>query len=279
MEVNLSPYDCISVFDSGIGGLTVLKVLLEKLPNERLVYFGDTARLPYGSKSRNTVIGFAKEIVGFLLTKKPKIIVIACNTASAYALEEIKAIVDIPVVGVIQPGVEAALALTKNRRIGVIGTRATISTGAYVEAIQSIEPDVKVFSKACPLLVPLIEEGWIDHPVTYQVVKEYLTPLLDCGIDTLLLGCTHYPLIKHVFREIVGCDVNLVDSAERTAEVVESVLTQMGLVADQLRGARCEIFVSDMHLGLRVQAQRFLGSEIPRLRVVDSQFQELKSEA
>ncbi|MGQ9604195.1 MAG: glutamate racemase [bacterium] len=268
----------MSVFDSGIGGLTVLKVLLEKLPNERLVYFGDTAHLPYGSKSRDTVISFAKEIVGFLLTKHPKIIVIACNTASAYALEEVKAIVEIPVIGVIQPGVEAALDVTRNKRIGVIGTRATISTGVYVEAIQSIQPDVKVFSKACPLLVPLIEEGWTDHPVTYQVVREYLAPLLDCGIDTLLLGCTHYPVIKHIFKEIVGSDVNLVDSAERTAQVVEMILSENRLIADQLRGARCEIFVSDMHHGLRVQAEKFLGSEIPRLKVVDSEFREVKSQ-
>lgn len=274
----MASHDCISVFDSGIGGLTVLKVLLEKLPNERLVYFGDTARLPYGTKSRKTVIGFAKEIVNFLMTKHPKIIIIACNTVSAYALEEIEAMVDIPVIGVIQPGVEAALSLTRNKRIGVIGTRATISTGAYVDAIQSLQPDAKVFSKACPLLVPLIEEGWVDHPVTYQVVREYLSPLLDCGIDTLVLGCTHYPLIKHVFREIVGCDVNLVDSAERTAQVVENVIREKGLIANQLYGARCEIYVSDMHLGLRIQAERFLGSAIPRLRVVDSEFQEIRSE-
>ncbi len=263
------------MFDSGIGGLTVLKAVMERLPNESLLYFGDTARLPYGTKSRETVIRFSTEIVNFLLTRNPKIIVIACNTASAYALETIKAMVDIPVLGVIEPGADAALRATRNNKVGVIGTRATILSGAYVEAIQSRKPDTKVFSKACPLLVPIIEEGWIDHPVTRQITEHYVGPLLDCGIDTLILGCTHYPLLKPVFSAIVGPDVSLVDSAEETAAVVEGLLKQKHLLSKALRGPRCEIVVSDMHLNLRIQASRFLGTEIPRITVVNSEFQEI----
>jgi glutamate racemase len=264
------------MFDSGIGGLTVLKAIMERLPNESLVYFGDTARLPYGTKSRGTVARFSAEIVKFLMTKNPKIIIVACNTASAYSLPVIKSIVDIPVVGVIEPGANASLRASHNKKIGVIGTRATVSSGAYLEAIQARDADVKVFSKACPLFVPLIEEGWIEHKVTREIAEDYLRSLIDRGVDTLILGCTHYPLLKGVLQGVVGEGVVLVDSAEETASEVESVLGKADMLSGALAGAKCEIFVSDMHLNLRIQAERFLGFEIPRIRVVDSEFQEVE---
>jgi glutamate racemase len=264
------------MFDSGIGGLTVLKAIMGRLPNESLIYFGDTARLPYGTKSKDTVTRFSMEIVDFLLTKKPKIIIIACNTASAYSLGEIEAAVEIPVVGVIDPGAAAALAATRNKRIGVIGTRATILSGAYLNAIQAKEPEAKVFSKACPLFVPLIEEGWIDNSETYGIAEEYLRYLVECKVDTVILGCTHYPLLKGVIQKIVGADVALVDSAEETAKAVERVLADAELLAHSLAGVRCEIFVSDMHLNLRIQAERFLGLAIPRIKMVNSEFQEIE---
>jgi glutamate racemase len=265
----------IAMFDSGIGGLTVLKAIIDSMPNENVVYFGDTARLPYGSKSSETVTRFSEEIVAFLTTKNPKMIVVACNTASAYSLPRIESLVRIPVVGVIEPGANAAIRVTRNRKIGVIGTRATVQSGAYLEAIQSKDINVKVFQKACPLLVPLVEEGWTDHEVTYKIAREYLAHIVECGVDTLILGCTHYPLIKNVIAEVVGHRVVLVDSAEETARVVEDVLASRGIASASPLGPRCELYVSDMHLNLRLQIERFLGFEIPRIRVVNSEFQEV----
>lgn len=266
----------ICMFDSGIGGLTVLKAITDRLPHESLIYFGDTARLPYGTKSKDTVTRFAQEIVGFLMTKNPKVVVVACNTASAYCLPVIESMVDVPVVGVIEPGANAALRATRNNRIGVIGTRATIQSGAYLKAIQARQPEAKVFSKACPLFVPLIEEGWIDHRVTRKTAEEYLAHLVECRVDTLILGCTHYPLLKGVIQEVAGDGVVLVDSAEETAGEVERVLGRSDMLSDALAGAKYEIFVSDMHLNLRIQAERFLGFTIPRIRVVNSEFQEVE---
>ena len=265
----------IGMFDSGIGGLTVLKAILEQMPNENVVYFGDTARLPYGSKSSETITRFSEEIVTFLMTKRPKMIVVACNTASAYSLPRLEDLVPIPLVGVIEPGANAAIRVTRNKKIGVIGTRATIQSGAYLEAIQSKDSTVKVFQMACPLLVPLVEEGWTDHEVTRMVAKRYLEHVVDCGIDTLILGCTHYPLIKDVLADVVGHRVILVDSADETARVVEKLLSAKGTAASSPVGPRCELYVSDMHLNLRMQIERFLGFEIPRIRVVNSEFQEV----
>ncbi|MFZ1946576.1 MAG: glutamate racemase [bacterium] len=265
----------IGMFDSGIGGLTVLKAILENMPNESVVYFGDTARLPYGSKSSETVTRFSEEIVGFLAAKNPKMIVVACNTASAYSLPRIESLVRVPVLGVIEPGARAAIRVTHNKKIGVIGTRATVQSGAYLEAIQSKDPQVKVFQKACPLLVPLVEEGWTDHQVTSMVAREYLDHIVECGVDTIILGCTHYPLIKNVISEVVGHRVILVDSAEETAKAVEEVLGARGMAAVEALGPRCELYVSDMHLNLRLQIERFLGFEVPRIRVVNSEFQEV----
>ena len=266
----------IGMFDSGIGGLTVLKAIIERMPNENVVYFGDTARLPYGSKSGETVTRFSEEIVNFLATKHPKMIVVACNTASAYSLPRIESMVHLPVVGVIEPGASAAIRVTRNKKIGVIGTRATVQSGAYLDAIQSREPNAKVFQKACPLLVPLVEEGWTDHPVTHTVAKEYLGHIVECGVDTLILGCTHYPLIKDVIAGVVGHRVVLVDSAEETARSVDEILAARGLASATAMGPKCELYVSDMHLNLRLQIERFLGFEVPRIRVVNSEFQEVE---
>ena len=266
----------IGMFDSGIGGLTVLKAIIERMPNENVVYFGDTARLPYGSKSSETVTRFSEEIVNFLMTKNPKMIVVACNTASAYSLPRIESLVPIPVVGVIEPGANAAVRVTRNKKIGVIGTRATVQSGAYLDAIQSKDRQAKVFQKACPLLVPLVEEGWLDHSVTRTVAKEYLGNIVECGVDTLILGCTHYPLIKDILADVVGHRVVLVDSAEETARSVEDILTARGMLSASAMGPRCELYVSDMHLNLRLQIERFLGFEVPRIRVVNSEFQEVE---
>jgi glutamate racemase len=266
----------LGMFDSGIGGLTVLDAISRRLPKESIVYFGDTARLPYGTKSKETVTRFSREIVRFLMTKNPKLIVVACNTASAYSLPVLRSMVDIPVVGVVEPGAKAALRVTRNNKIGVIGTRATIESGAYLEAIQSRKPDAKVFSKACPLFVPLIEEGWVDHPVTMEVAQHYLEHLAACRVDALILGCTHYPLLKGVLEQVVEPGVVLVDSAEETAREVEEVLGEKGMLAASLVGPRADLYVSDMHLNLRLQIQRFLGFEVPRIKVVNSEFEEVK---
>jgi len=266
----------ICMFDSGIGGLTVLRAIGERLPDERIIYFGDTARLPYGTKSRDTITRFSLEIAGFLMGKNPKMIVVACNTASAYSLGDLKRAVDIPVVGVIEPGARAAVRATRNRKVGVIGTRATIQSGAYLDAVQADDPGVKVFSKDCPLFVPLIEEGWMDQQVTFDIAGEYLKHLVECGVDTLVLGCTHYPLLKKVIGRVMGREVILVDSAEETALEVEHALADLGQLSKSLHGPRCEIFVSDMHLNLRLQVERFLGFSIPRIRVVNSEFEEIK---
>jgi glutamate racemase len=267
----------LGIFDSGIGGLTVLDAICRRLPRERLVYFGDTARLPYGTKSRETVTRFAREIVDFLMTKDPKAIVVACNTASAYSLPVIREMVNIPVVVVVEPGAEAALRMTRNNKIGVIGTRATIQSGAYLEAIQARKPDAKVFSKACPLFVPLIEEGWIDHPVTLEIAREYLEHLVAFEVDTLILGCTHYPLLKRVLEKVVRPEVVLVDSAEETARTVEQVLSHDAILSPALVGPRCELYVSDMHLNLRLQVQKFIKFDVPRIRVVNSEFEEVEA--
>ena len=267
----------IGMFDSGIGGLTVLKAIMERMPDENIVYFGDTARLPYGTKSRETVTRFSEEITRFLMRRNIKLLVIACNTASAYSLTRIRSMMDIPVVGVIEPGARAASAATRNQKVGVIGTRATIESGAYLEAIQRMNPSIKVFSAACPLFVPLVEEGWLAEDVTYEVARRYLGHLVDCRVDALILGCTHYPLIKKVIGDVMGRGTVLIDSAEETAATVHNVLTEGGIASGVPGGARCEIFVSDLHLDLRLQVERFLGFKVPRISLVNSEFEEVEA--
>src|ERR1041385_1506525 len=222
----------IGVFDSGIGGLTVVRALRELLPNESIFYVGDTARVPYGGKSAATVQRYSLEISALLLEEKCKTIVVACNTASALALPTLEATSPVTVTGVIRPGAAAAVATTRNRHIGVIGTRATIKSGAYERAIRALDDKVQVSPRACPLFVPLIEEGWLESEITDRVVRQYLQPLVEDGIDTLVLGCTHYPLLRNAIGRFLGNSVRLVDSAENCARAVSHLLEKENLQAD-----------------------------------------------
>ena len=218
------PEKPIGIFDSGVGGLTVLKAIKEILPNENLIYFGDTARVPYGNRSPSTIIKYSVENTRLLQKFNIKMLVVACNTSSSHALEILRREFPFPVVGVVKPGAKVAVESSKNKRIGVIGTEATIKSGAYRKAILSLDPFATVFEKACPLFVPLIEEGWLSGEVTELVVEKYLSDLLNKDIDTLVLGCTHYPLIKDTIRKVTGKNINLIDSAMAVAEEVKSRL-------------------------------------------------------
>lgn len=234
----------IGVFDSGIGGLTVAREIMRQIPNETIIYFGDTARVPYGSKSKQTIITYSRQIVKFLQTKNVKAIVIACNTASAFALETVAEEIDIPIIGVVKPGAKIAAQATKNGKIGVIGTEGTINSGIYNSFLREINPNIKVYGKACPLFVPLVEEGWLDDPITVEIVKRYITELQDYDIDTLVLGCTHYPLIRHTIGNILGDKVTLVNPAFETAVSLKEVLTCNGLESLSPAGDH-KFFVSD----------------------------------
>ena len=238
----------IGVFDSGVGGLTVAREIMRQIPNERIVYFGDTARVPYGSKSKETVTRFSRQIVRFLQTQKVKAIVIACNTASAYALEEIEAELDIPIIGVVKPGAKVAAETTANGKIGVIATEGTIGSHIYLRYIKEINPEAEVIGKACPLFVPLVEEGLWQDPVTDEIAKRYLTELIDIGIDTLILGCTHYPLIRSTVGKTMGDGVTLVNPAYETARELKELLTKKGLLNEEeakLGDNRYCFYVSD----------------------------------
>ena len=250
----------IGVFDSGIGGLTVVRQIHRVLPREDLVYLGDTARVPYGTKSPATVVRFACEDTQFLLRQNVKAVVVACNTASAWALPTLERRFAVPIFGVILPGARAALSKTKNQRIGVIATTATVRSQAYSRAILSRRDDAQIFARACPLLVPLVEEGWAGHPVTLSILSEYLAPLLAGGIDTLVLGCTHYPLLKKPIRIVVGKAVSLVDSAESCAHYVRERLNHLGLLNKRRRRSGViQPFVTDETERFGDMAKRFLG--------------------
>lgn len=219
----------IGVFDSGVGGLTVVREIMRHLPDENLVYFGDTARVPYGSKSQDSIIRFSRQIIHFLRTKHVKAIVIACNTASALALDIVQQEVDIPVIGVIVPGARAAVKETKNKKVGVLGTEATIKSNMYTKQMQQEDPEVEVIGKACPLFVPLIEEGFAKHKITKEVIDIYLHEMRESGIDTLILGCTHYPLLRSAISEYMGEKIHLVNPAYETAMELRAVLQEKGL--------------------------------------------------
>ena len=249
----------IGIFDSGIGGLTVVRQMRQVLPGEDLVYLGDTARVPYGTKSPATVIRFACEDTAFLLEQRVKAVVVACNTASAWALPTLEREFRLPIFGVIVPGARAALASSRNRRIGIIGTNATIRSQAYEKTIRGRDPDASVFTRACPLLVPLVEEGWTEHSVTRQVLDEYLAPLLAENIDTLVLGCTHYPLLKAVIQDVVGPQVQLVDSAQSCAGYVREQLLQLNLLNDAGQEGVFRPYVTDEIERFNQMATRFLG--------------------
>lgn len=238
----------IGVFDSGVGGLTVAREIMRQIPNERLVYFGDTARVPYGNKSKETVTKYSRQIVRFLQTQKVKAIVVACNTASAYALEEIEKELDIPVIGVVKPGARVAAEATRNQKVGVIATAGTIQSHIYTDYIQGIQSDIQVIGKACPLFVPLVEEGLLEDPVTEEIATRYLNELKDIDIDTLILGCTHYPLIRSTVGRIMGEGVTLVNPAYETARELKSLLEKEGLLnpsTQRLGTNQYQFFVSD----------------------------------
>lgn len=252
----------IGVFDSGVGGLTVAKEIMNQLPNEKIIYFGDTARVPYGNKSRETVTAYSRQIVRFLLSKKVKAIVVACNTASAFALETIRHEIPVPIIGVVKPGAKTASLSTKNGRIGVIGTQGTINSGIYSEFLHDISPEVEVFGQACPLFVPLVEEGWAEDPLTEEVVRRYLSPLLNMDIDTIVLGCTHYPLLRNVIGKVAGEKVMLVNPAYESARELKQVLTEEKLLNEESLQPHHSFFVSDGAEKFREFANSILPCEI-----------------
>jgi glutamate racemase len=257
----------VGVFDSGIGGLTVAHEVIRQLPHESVIYFGDTARVPYGPKSPDTVRRYSREIAGFLRDQGVKGIVIACNTATAHALSVLRDELPMPVIGVVEPGARAAVAATRSGHVGVIGTAGTIKSGAYERAIRAIEPDIVLTARACPLFVPLVEEGWTDHEATRVVAREYLEPLLEADIDTLVLGCTHYPLLKPVLREVLGPGVRLIDSAEETAGETARTLAAAELAAPDDADPSYRFIASDDPLQFLQLGQRFLGEAIEGVEI------------
>lgn len=239
----------IGVFDSGVGGLTVVREIMRQIPNERIIYFGDTARVPYGSKSKDTITRYSRQIVRFLQSHQIKTIVVACNTASAYALDEIEKEVDVPMIGVVKPGAKTAAEVTRSGRIGVIGTEATIHSQLYGKYIKELNRDVTIYGKACPLFVPLVEEGLWQDPVTDEIASRYLAELIDLEIDTLILGCTHYPLIRSTIGKIMKESVSLVNPAYETARELKEMLEQQGNLNDTrpaLGENQYQFYVSDM---------------------------------
>lgn len=246
-EMNLKDLP-IGVFDSGVGGLTVAREIMRQIPNERIVYFGDTARVPYGSKSRQTVTKYSRQIVRFLRTQNVKAIVIACNTASAYALEQIEKEIEIPIIGVVKPGAVTAARVTENGKIGVIATEGTINSQIYTQYIKNLKADARVQGKACPLFVPLVEEGLLEDPVTDEIAQRYLSVLINSGIDTLILGCTHYPLIRSTVGRVMGEKVTLVNPAYETAIELKRLLKEKNMLQDirpALGTNQYQFFVSD----------------------------------
>jgi len=260
----------IAIFDSGVGGLTVMGAIARALPNEDIVYFGDTARVPYGIKSAPTIIRFSEQNIRFLCREDPKLVVVACNTASAAALPHLRRVFPLPIIGVVEPGARAAVAATRNRRVAVIGTEATIRSRAYLRAIKRLDPNVAVVDRACPLFVPLVEEGRkADDPVVELVAKDYLRPIREFGADTLVLGCTHYPLLKGAFRVVLGEGVRIVDSAEETAKATAEKLAELGL---RRRGAATpayRYFVTDNPLRFASVGSRIMGGIVENVELVE----------
>ncbi len=256
----------IGVFDSGIGGLTVVSAIMHTLPGERVVYVGDTARVPYGPKSPATVVRYSQQIAAFLLEQHVKAIVVACNTATAHALDTLQREIPVPVIAVVQPGARAAIRASRNRHIGVIGTSGTINSGAYTRAIAALAPDAIVTTAACPLFVPLVEEGWMQHPATRMIAESYLEPIRSAGVDTLVLGCTHYPLLAAVIGDVIGAGVTLVDSAAETAVALRDVLAERGLEASGTVASLAHRFVAtDAPEAFQRVGQRFIGPALDRV--------------
>ncbi len=256
----------VGVFDSGLGGLTVVKELLRQLPRERIVYFGDTARVPYGTKSRTAIVRFSRENTELLLKQDVKMVVVACNSSSSYAIPVLKKNYPVPVLGVIDPGAKKAASITRNNRIGVIATAATIKSGQYTRNILKYNPGARVISQPCALFVPLVEEGWLDTPATRQIARDYLRPLKEAEVDTVILGCTHYPLLKNVIQRTLGKNVTLVDSATEVAARVKGLLEAMDIQRLQGRtGAR--FYVSDKPQEFGRIAKNFLGRHMTATKI------------
>jgi len=255
-------WQAIGIFDSGVGGLTVLRELTKALPQEDTIYFGDTARVPYGTKSPDTVIRYSQEIASFLIKRDIKLLVVACNTASAVALPTLRRTLPVPVVGVIEPGAKRAVEVTRSGIVGVIGTSGTIRSSAYSRAIKRLNPHISVLAKPCPLFVPLAEEGWTDNGVAMMTAHLYLEELRDAQIDTLVLGCTHYPLLKKIIAEVMGPDVTLVDSAEETARTVANILQDKKTLRPPAETGNHHYYVTDVPAGFIRVGNRFLGGKL-----------------
>ena len=263
----------IGIFDSGVGGLTVYKAIRAAFPEEDLIYFGDTARVPYGPKSPNTIIEYSIQNSRFLLQQGVKTLIVACNTSSAVAIPALQQLTDIPIIGVIEPGAEQAARMTKTKRIGIVGTEGTVRSGAYTKAIHKLIPDAQVFPVACPLFVALVEEGWQDHEIAKSIAKEYLQAFEGYNIDTLVLGCTHYPLLRNVIQEVIGRDVTLVDSADAITEYLARLLPPD---SDGTKGKDC-YYVSDNEAKFAQIAERILNDNVgnlARVRLFESWFKD-----
>ncbi|CCJ32961.1 glutamate racemase [Caloramator australicus] len=259
----------IGVFDSGIGGLTVVKEIMEFLPNENIVYFGDTARVPYGTKSAETVTRYAFQNTRFLLTKDVKAIVVACNTASAVSLDALQESFDIPIIGVIKPGAFAAVKATLNKKIGIIGTEGTVNSRAYERVIRKLLPEAEIYAYPCPLFVPIVEEGWANTKVSYMVAEEYLKPLKDSNIDSLVMGCTHYPLLMKVVDDVLEHKVKLINPARETALELKNILTEKGIENSQNVAAQYEYYVSDNPEKFKKVGGNFLEHDIINIKKID----------
>lgn len=259
----------IGVFDSGIGGLTVLKEIFRELPDENTIYLGDTARVPYGIRSAETVTRYSFENAGFLESRGIKLLVVACNTASAVSLDKIRERVSVPVVGVIEPGARGSVRATKNKRVGVIGTEATINSSAYEKEIRKVDPDAEVIGLPCPLFVPLVEEGFTDNEIALMVTKNYLNGIKDKGIDTLVLGCTHYPLLKSVISRVMGDEIRLIDSAIETVREVKSILIEAGMKRVSEGRPYSRFYVTDSPERFVRVGERFLGQKIEHIEKIN----------
>lgn len=261
----MKSHNPIGVFDSGLGGLTVMKELMRQLPQEDIVYFGDTARVPYGTKSKESIVRFSKENTQILLKYRVKVVVVACNSSTSYALPILTKIFPIPILGVIKPGAKKALQATRNNRVGVIATTATINSKEYTKMIHKFNPRVKVFGHACPLFVPLVEEGWLNKKVTLSIARNYLTHLKRVNVDTLILGCTHYPLLKKVLKKVMGKKVKLIDSAQEVAKEVKEFLEKNKMKKEGRGKGKYKLFVSDEPQRFKQIARNFLGFDISHI--------------
>lgn len=261
----------VGVFDSGVGGLTVAREIMRNLPSEKIVYFGDTARVPYGSKSKETVLRYSRQIIRFLQEQRVKAIVVACNTASAFALDAIKDELEIPILGVIEPGARVAAAETGNKRVGVIGTVGTVGSGIHEEYLKKLDPSVQVIGRACPLFVPLVEEGWLHDPVTREIASRYLAELREKEIDTLILGCTHYPLLRSTIQEIMGDGVRLVNPAYETALELGRLLKEKDLLSEgtQQEDFPYRFYVSDLAEKFKDFANSILPYDVEMTQKID----------